>query len=148
VGSCEVGKRAVVRGVVSPALPVHVGSREQPLTLRVTNTKRALLKRMGVRMNDLTWAAREVLGLYASTLSKMRLVDEWLERHEPIDGDGRPVQVLALYNSFANTASRQLALLRQVVEAMAREDDRFDAALLALATEGRRTKAGREGESE
>jgi hypothetical protein len=43
-----------------------------------------------------------------------------------------PAPVLALYKSFSNTASRQLGLLREVVEAMAAEDSRCDAAVLAL----------------
>lgn len=139
----QFGARAVKRGVVATSLPRYVEAAERPLTARVTSTKRALLKRMGLRMNELTWAGREVLGLYASTLSKMRLIDEWLATHGPIDDDGKPAPVLALYNSFSNTASRQLGLLRQVVEAMAAEDSRYDAALEALIETGRKTKAGR-----
>src|SRR5439155_9440153 len=90
---------------------------------RVTSTKRALLKRMGLRMSELTWAGRETLGLYASTLAKMQLIDAWLASHEPIDADGKPAQVLALYATYGNTAARQLSELRQVVGAIGREDD-------------------------
>jgi hypothetical protein len=99
---------------------------------------------MGLRMNELTWAGRETLGLYASTLEKMRTIDEWLATHEPIDEDGKPAPVMALYATLSNTASRQLGLLRQVVESIAREDHRYDDNLQRLMEIGRNTKAGRE----
>jgi hypothetical protein len=124
-------------------LPSYVEASEGGLRRRVTATKRALLKRAGLRMSELSWQGREVLGLYAATLSKLQLIDAWLESHEPIDGEGRPVQVLALYATYANTASRQLAELRAVVEQMAREDDRYDRAVQKLIDAGRQTKAGR-----
>jgi hypothetical protein len=104
-------------------LPSYVEASEGGLRRRVTATKRALLKRAGLRMAELTWAGREVLGLYAATLSKLQLIDAWLEAHDPIDDEGRPVAVLQLYASLSNTASRQLAELRQVVGAMGNEDD-------------------------
>jgi hypothetical protein len=102
---------------------------------------------MGLRMNDLTWAGREALGLYANSLAKLRAIDAWLDAHEPIDEDGKPVPALALAATFANTASRQLGLLRQIVGQMAQEDDRYDAAVQALIAQGRETKAGRAGDA-
>jgi len=119
---------------------------EAAIRSRVTITKRALLKRMGLRMNELTWAGRETLGLYAATLEKLRTIDAWLATHEPIDEAGRPAPVLALYATLSNTASRQLSLLRSVVESMAREDQQYDRALEALMEQGRNTKAGREAD--
>jgi hypothetical protein len=138
----EFGERASERGLVAPPLPRHV---EAP-GISTTATKRALLKRLGLRMSELTWAGRETLGLYAATLSKMKLIDAWIASNPPIDEQGKPAGVLALYATYANTASRQLALLQSVVADMAREDDRFDAAVEKLIQIGSKTKAGRAGD--
>jgi hypothetical protein len=62
--------------------------------------------------------------------------------------DGTPAPCMALYSTLLNTASRQLAEVRRTLEAMGREDTRFDAALQSLAAEGRRTRAGREAEAD
>jgi hypothetical protein len=93
----KFGARAATRGVVAAPLPVHVVGSQTRLKGRVTLTKRALLKRLGLRQSDLSAIGREVLGRYASTLSKMQVIDEWLEAHPPIDDEGRPVEVLKLY---------------------------------------------------
>jgi hypothetical protein len=105
--------------------------------------KQALLKRMGLRQAELTWAGRETLDLYARTRAKLEALDRWFLDHPAVDGEGRPAAALALYATFSNTASRQLAELRRVLEAMAREDTRYDEALQRLVAEGKKTRAGR-----
>ena len=141
--SRQFGARASERGVVPPPLPQHVKAVEKPLTLRVTSTKRALLKRMGLRMSELTGLAgrrsactpRCWRRCRRSTSGRLARADQ--RRREA-------GTVLALYATYANTASRQLGLLRQVVEAMAAEDSRYDATVQALIAEGRKTRACRE----
>jgi hypothetical protein len=135
--SRDFGARAVKRGVASGPLPAHVLGSETASTRRVTNTKRALLKRLGLRMGELTWAGREVLSLYAATLAKLQIIDAWLASHEPIDEDGRPAAVLALHATFSNTATRQLGLLREVVGQMGRADDELRRHLLDTYGDGK-----------
>lgn len=100
--------------------------------------KQALLKRMGLRQADLTWAGREVLDLYSRNRAKLVAIDRWLETHPMIDADGFPAPVLKVYWVSYNAALRTLTELRGVIADLADSDDRFDAALTALAAEGRR----------
>lgn len=123
---------------------MHGGYSSLALAPQVRGVKRELCKRLGVRYSDLNAAGRETVDLYARTRSKLAAVDDWLTKHPMLSEDGTPAPCMGLYATLLNTASRQLAELRRVLEAMAREDDRFDSALQALAAEGRRTKAGRE----
>lgn len=105
--------------------------------------KQALLKRMGMRQAELTWAGRETLGRYASTLAKLKAIDDWLKTHPMLDEAGVPAPCMQLFSTLSNTATRQLGELRAVVEQMAREDNRFDSAINALIAEGHKTRAGR-----
>jgi hypothetical protein len=130
-------------------LPVQHGGRSTvAFAPQVKGVRRELCKRLGVRYEDLTAAGREVVDLYARTRAKLAAIDRWFEQHPVIGADGTPSPALAAYSTLLNTASRQLAEVRRTLEAMAREDTRFDAALQALAAEGRRTKAGREAEAD
>jgi hypothetical protein len=94
--------------------------------------KQALLKRMGLRQAELTWAGRETLTNYARTLAKLKAIEDWLLTHPMLDEDGTPAPCLPIFVTLSNTATRQLGELRAVVDQMAREDDRYDAAVEKL----------------
>lgn len=143
------GGRGEARAVPAQALaPLQHGGRASvALAPQVRGMKQALLKRMGMRQAELTWAGRETLGRYASTLAKLKAIDDWLKTNPMLDEAGTPAPCMALFSTLSNTATRQLGELRAVVESMAREDHRFDSAINALIAEGRNTKAGR-GESD
>ena len=91
-----------------------------PLT---RSMKQALLKRMGLRQADLTWAGRETLAAYARTLAKLKGIEDWLAANPMLAEDGTPAPCLQLFSTLSNTATRQLAELRAVVGQMSREDD-------------------------
>jgi hypothetical protein len=121
----------------------HGGRSTIALAPQVRGMKQALLKRMGLRQNQLTWAGRETLSRYASTLAKLKAIDDWLLSNPMLSESGVPAPCMPLFSTLSNTATRQLGELRAVVEQMAREDSRFDSAVEALIAEGRKTKAGR-----
>jgi hypothetical protein len=98
--------------------------------------RQALLKRMGLRHADLTCAGRDTLSLYARTLAKIEALDRWFLTNPIVNGEGQVAPALNSFSTLSNTASRQLAELRRVLEAMAREDARFDDALQRLAAAG------------
>jgi hypothetical protein len=121
----------------------HGGRSEVALAPQSRSMKQALLKRMGLRQAELTWAGRETLTNYARTLAKLKAIEDWLQKHPMLAEDGTPAPCMPLFTTLSNTASRQLAALCSVVEQMAREDHRYDEALEALIETGRKTKAGR-----
>lgn len=106
----------------------------------VVSMKKGLLARMGLRQRDLTWGGRELLDVYCRAKAKVSAIDAWLEVNPVVDGEGNPAPVLKVYFVALNSSVRTLAELRNVVAAMAREDQRFDRALTALAAEGRRVR--------
>ena len=109
----------------------------------VTSTKKALLARMGIRQRDLTWAGRELLDSYCRAKAKVVAIDGWLESgNAMIDADGNAAGAMRLYFVAFNSSTRTLEALRTLIAAQAREDDRFDRALTALAVEGRRVRGG------
>jgi hypothetical protein len=109
--------------------------------------KKALLARMGLRQRDLTWAGRELLDTYCRSKAKLVAVDRWLETEPLIRPDGSVPQVMSFYLTCSNTSIRALDALRGVIVEMAKEDDRYDRALDALAAEGRKTGKSRETDS-
>ncbi len=123
----------------------HGGRSTIALAPQGRGMKQALLKRMGMRQNQLTWAGRETLSRYASTLAKLKAIDDWLLANPMLSESGVPAPCMPLFSTLSNTATRQLGELRAVVEQMAKEDDRYDAAVQALIAEGRKTKAGKAG---
>jgi hypothetical protein len=123
----------------------HGGRASVALAPLTRSMKQALLKRMGLRQAELSWAGRETLGAYARTLAKLKAIEDWLRVHPMLAEDGTPAPCMPLFSTLSNTATRQLGELRAVVEQMAREDDRFDSAVQALIAEGHKTKAGRNG---
>jgi hypothetical protein len=137
--------------VLSPAqlaqrvqAPLRHGARsEVALAPQVSGLKRALLTRMGVRERHMSWAARELVDAYCRAKAKVVAIDEWLEAQPMIDGDGNPAAVLKVYFVALNSSTRTLDALRNTIEQLAREDERFDAALAALTSEGARIRAGR-----
>lgn len=141
------GRRGSVERVPTQALaPLQHGGRSSVALAPLTRSmKQALLKRMGMRQAELTWAGRETLGAYARTLAKLKGIEDWLGTHPMLAEDGTPAPCMQLFSTLSNTATRQLGELRAVVEQMAREDDRFDSAINALIAEGHKTKAGRGG---
>jgi hypothetical protein len=104
------------------------------------NVKQSVLKRMGMRQAELSWAARETLDLYARNKAKLMALDRYFETVPIIKADGTPHGATKIYWLSYNAALRSLGELRAVISEMAREDARFDRALEALAAEGRRTR--------
>jgi hypothetical protein len=123
----------------------HGGRSTVALAPTVRGLKRELCKRLGVRYTDLTAAGREAVDLYARCRSKLAAVDAYLERHPMLNEKGEPAPCMALYSTLLNTSGRLLGQVLSVLESMAREDGRFDAAVSALIAEGKQTKTGREG---
>jgi hypothetical protein len=101
----------------------HGGHGSVALAPQVGAMKQALLKRMGLRQADLTWAGRETLGADARTLAKLKGIEDWLRTHPMLDEDGTPAPCMQLFSTLSNTATRQLGELRAVVGQMSREDD-------------------------
>jgi hypothetical protein len=110
------------------------------------NVKQSLLKRMGMRQAELTWAGRETLDLYSRNKAKLIALDRYFEAEPFIQADGSPHGATKVYWTCFNAAVRTLAELRAVIEAMAREDARYDKALHSLAAEGKRVREGRNGD--
>jgi hypothetical protein len=106
------------------------------------NVKQSVLKRMGLRQAELSWQGREMLDLYARNKGKLIALDRYFESVPLVDRDGTPNGATKIYWQSYNAAVRSLTELRAVVEAMAREDQRFDKAVAALAAEGRRVREG------
>jgi hypothetical protein len=119
----------------------HGARSEVALAPQVRSMKQALLKRMGLRQAELTWAGRETLDLYARSRAKLEACDRWLLDHPMIGDDGQPAPMMTLYVRLLTVAARHLDALRGVIEQMAREDHRFDSALESLIAEGRKTRS-------
>ena len=85
--------------------------------------KQALLKRIGLRQADLSWAGRETLTNYARTLAKLKGIEDWLLTHPMLAEDGTPAPCLQLFSTLSNTATRQLGELRAILELSRRQDD-------------------------
>ncbi len=125
----------------------HSGHSSVAIAPQVKGVRRELCRRLGVRYQDLTAAGKEAVDLYARSRAKLAGIDRYLERHPMLNEKGEPLPCMALYSTLLNTSSRLLAQVLSVLEQMAREDDRYDAAVQALIETGRKTKAGR-GEEE
>jgi hypothetical protein len=123
----------------------HGAQSDTALAPLVVSMKKALLARMRLRQRDLSWAGRELIDSYCRAKSKVVCIDRWLEANAMILPDGTSAGVMKLYFVALNSSTRLLGELREVIAAMAREDGRFDKALAALAAEGARTKALRDG---
>ena len=93
---------------------------------------------MGMRQAELSWQGREMLDLYSRNKAKLVALDRYFETVPLVAPDGTPNGATRIYWLAYNASVRSLTELRSVVEAMAREDARFDHALTALAAEGRR----------
>jgi hypothetical protein len=106
--------------------------------------KKGLLARMGIRQRDLNWAGRELLDSYCRAKAKVVAIDEWLETNPMIDERGEAAGVMRTYLSALNSSTRILEALRSLLDTLAREDARFDHALKALTTEGRRVRESNE----
>jgi hypothetical protein len=104
------------------------------------NVKQSVLKRMGMRQAELSWAGRETLDLYAGNKSKLILLDRYFESAPLVGDDGTPNPATKVYWLAYNAAVRSLGELRGVIAEMAREDQRYDRALSALAAEGRKVR--------
>ena len=110
------------------------------------NVKQSILKRMGLRQAELSWQGKEMLDLYARNKSKLIALDRYFESTPLIGPDGAPDGATKIYWLAYNAAVRSLSELRATVEAMAREDHRFDRALTALAVEGRKVRGASSGD--
>lgn len=97
---------------------------------------------MGMRQKELSWQGREMLDLYARNKAKLVSLDRYFETTPLIGADGTPNGATRIYWVSYNAAVRSLSELRAVVEAMAKEDMRFDSALQALQAEGARVRGG------
>jgi hypothetical protein len=135
--------RHVPRQALAPLQ--HGGRSTVALAPTVRGVKRELCKRLGVRYADLDAAGREAIDLYARARAKLAAIDDYLKTHPMLDERGEPAPCMALYATLLNTSNRLLASVLTVLSQMAREDDRYDAAVQALIAEGRKTKAGKAG---
>lgn len=124
----------------------HGGRSTVALAPSVRGVKRELCKRLGVRYKDLSAAGREAIDLYSRSRAKLAAIDRWFEQNPVVDADGVPSPALTAYSTLLNTSNRLLGRVLDVLQAMAREDDRYDHAVQALIEEGRRTRAGREAD--
>ena len=106
----------------------------------IVSMKKSLLARMGMRQRDLNWSGRELLDIYCCSRAKITAIDQWLAVNPMIDESGNAAGVMKLYIAALNTSVRTLEALRGVVEAMAKEDHRFDRALSALQAEGAKVR--------
>jgi len=107
------------------------------------NVKQSVLKRMGLRQAELSWAAREQLDVYARSKSKLIALDRWFEANPLVDAEGRPAGPTKIYWAALNACTKSLVELRRTIEAMAKEDSRYDRALETLVAEGRRVREDR-----
>jgi hypothetical protein len=121
----------------------HGGRSTVALAPTVRGVKRELCKRLGVRYADLDAAGREAVDLYSRARAKLAAIDTWLERNPMLNEKGEPAACMPLYATLLNTSNRLLASVLTVLSQMAKEDDRYDAAVQALIAEGHKTKAGR-----
>jgi hypothetical protein len=141
LSSPEIKKRQKQRSLASLKHGAQSGAVVVPLS---RNVKQSLLKRMGMRQADLSWAGRETLDLYARNKAKLIALDRYFEQSPFLQPDGSPNPALKVYWVSYNAAVRTLVALREVIAEMAREDARFDKALSALTAEGGRVRAVRD----
>ena len=85
-------------------------------------------------------------GLVFPNKSKLIALDRYFETVPLVGPDGTPNGATKIYWLAFNASVRSLAELRNVVEAMAREDSRFDRALTALQAEGAKVRGARSGD--
>jgi hypothetical protein len=106
--------------------------------------KRDLVRRMGLRMNELSWQGQELLDLYCRTRAHVVACDDYFSK-TPIVGadDGKVPEVARFYLNAIKTSITALGELRQVVSEMAKEDTRMDDALSALASEGQKARTSK-----
>lgn len=120
----------------------HGGRSAVALAPSVRGVKRELCKRLGVRYQDLDAAGKEAVTNYSRATSKLAAMDRWFSKHPVIDDSGVPSPALSQYWTGLNAANRALGRVLDVLEAMAREDSRFDTAVQALILEGRKMGNG------
>lgn len=81
--------------------------RIRPVAARL---RRQVLRQLGVRVGELDPVSRGYLELYARSLAKVRLYDQWLDEHGLVDGEGNSPGFMATY--FASLNSSRLALTK------------------------------------
>jgi len=123
----------------------HGAQSKAALSPLIVSMKKSLLARMGLRQRDLSWAGRELLEVYCCAKAKTSTIDHWLETNPLIDESGNVAPVMRVYLAALNSSVRTLEALLGVMAEMAREDQRFDRALQALAAEGRKVRAENDG---
>jgi hypothetical protein len=98
-----------------PNLPAKAGSRarhgarsERHVTPLAANLKRNILRQIGLRASDLDAVALGHLEVYVRALSKVRLYDEWIDKHGLVDPDGSSPGFMATYFAALNSARLSL----------------------------------------
>jgi hypothetical protein len=110
---------------------------------KVTGIKRNLLKRMGLRHDELSWQGAELLDLYCRSRSQIFACDEYFRTHPLVEHEGKVPSVARFYLNAIKVSISALEALRAVVAEMARQDDRLDDALTALAKEGQKARGAK-----
>jgi hypothetical protein len=110
----------------------HGGQSVTALNPTISGMRRGLLRRMGIRQADLSWAAREGLDGYVRAKSKVVCIDRYLDTAGMIAADGTVAGCMKLYFVALASARRHLELLRGIVGSLAAEDRDLAGALAAL----------------
>jgi hypothetical protein len=101
----------------------------------------ALLERMGLHLDELSWVGQELLDAYVRTRAKCDAVDDWLESGNSLIGEeGEMAGPMRFYIAMTNTRLRALDALRGAIEAMTSAERDLAGALALLDAEryGRR----------
>ena len=81
---------AAVKEQRSAAAIKHGAQSGAALVPLARNVKQSVLKRMGMRQAELSWAGRETLDLYARNKAKLIALDRYFETTPFIAADGTP----------------------------------------------------------
>ena len=101
-----------VRGQRRDAALKHGAQSGAVLVPLSRNVKQSLLKRMGMRQAELSWAGRETLDLYARNKAKLIALDRYFEVSPLLAADGTPNGAVKVYWLAYNAAVRTLSELR------------------------------------
>lgn len=108
------------------------GAQSRAVAVRAVSVKRTILSRMGLRQDELSWQAREVLDTYAAVKAKRVALDRYLEATPIVDEHGNPAGCMKLYIAITNSSIRALEALRATIATMRTGEVDLARALAAL----------------
>jgi hypothetical protein len=115
--------------------PVKHGAQSRAVAVRATSVKRTILARMGLRQDELSWQAREVLDTYAAVKAKRLALDRYLESAPMVDDNGNVAGCMKLYIAVTNSSIRALEALRATIATLRTGEIDLARALAALDAE-------------